>query len=418
MDDKEVFNFTEKQKLFIKTEDSRLNFLCGSVRSGKTFISLIKFFLVVASSPKDYEFIMCGKTLMSLKRNCLNLMQSFVGKKNFKYSTTAKQGVLFGHTIYLEGANDESSEQKIRGMTLAGAYCDEVTLYPKSFFAMLLSRLSVKGAKLYATCNPDTPNHYIKKEYIDRAEELNCSVWNFLLTDNTFLPPEYIESVSKEYSGVFYNRFILGQWVRAEGIIYGKFANNTADYLLPRDFNFNELIQINIGVDFGGSGSATTFVCTGFTRFYKEVIVLEAERHPEELSPEMLDKLYHDFVKLCTDKYRKFATTYADSAEQILIRGLRNTAERNSLRTSVNNARKMPILERIRLVCKLIGQGRFKVAPHCTSVICALQDAVWDEKKENERLDDGTTDIDTLDAMEYSIEPNFRDIMDFTELRR
>lgn len=412
------FDLSTKQKQFLFSEGKRLNFLTGSVRSGKTFISLLKWALWIATMPKDCEFIMVGKTVTSLKRNCFNCLTDFIGVNNFQYSLSNKTATIFGRLVYLEGANDERSEQKIRGMTLAGAYCDEVTLYPKSFFSMLLSRLSVAGAKLWATCNPDTPNHYIKKEYIDRADELDCSTWNFLLTDNIFLPKEYIESVTKEYSGVFYNRFILGQWVRAEGIIYNKFANNTQDFMLSDDYNFGQIIKINIGVDFGGNGSATTFVCVGFTRFYKDVIILEAERHEEELSPEMLDKSYQDFVELCTDKYKKYCETYADSAEQILIRGLRNTAERQGLRTNVNNARKMPILDRIKLVIKLQGQGRFWVAKHCKTVILALQDAVWDSKKENERLDDGTSDIDTLDAMEYAIEPCYRDIMDFTELRR
>lgn len=412
------FDLTPKQKKFLFSDGKRLNFLSGSVRSGKTYISLLKWALWVASMPKDCQFIMVGKTVTSLKRNCFNCLLEFIGENNFQYSMSNKTAIIFGRLVYLEGANDERSEQKIRGMTLAGAYCDEVTLYPKSFFSMLLSRLSVKGAKMWATCNPDTPNHYIKKEYIDRENELDCVVWNFLLIDNTFLPPEYIESVSKEYSGVFYNRFILGQWVRAEGIIYGKFANETQNYILPDDYDFTNLIKINIGVDFGGNGSATTFVCTGFTRFFKEVIILESERHEEELSPEMLDKCYCDFVNLCVKRYGKFMNTYADSAEQILIRGLRNAALRNTLKTNIHNARKMPIIERIRLIIKLIGQGRFKVAKHCTTVISALQDAVWDEKHENERLDDGTSDIDTLDAMEYSIEPEYREIMDFTELRR
>lgn len=412
------FQLTKKQEQFLFDGGKRLNFLSGSVRSGKTYISLLKWALWVADMPANYEFIMVGKTVTSLKRNCLNLLEAFVGTNNFKYSATQKNAILFGRKVYLEGANDERSEQKIRGMTLAGAYCDEVTLYPKSFFTMLLSRLSVRGAKLWATCNPDTPNHYIKKEYIDRAEELDCNVWNFLLTDNTFLPQEYIDSVSKEYSGVFYNRFILGQWVRAEGIIYSKFANDTQNFLLPDNFDFARLIKINIGVDFGGNGSATTFVCVGFTRYYKDVIILEAERHKEELSPEMLDNLYAEFVELCTNKYKKYCDTYADSAEQILIRGLRNIAARQSLHTQVLNAKKMEINDRIRLVVKLQGQGRFWVAKHCKTVISALQDAVWDDKHDNSRLDDGTTDIDTLDAMEYGIEPNYRDIMDFTELRR
>lgn len=398
-------------------EGRRLNFLSGSVRSGKTFISLIKWAFWVASMPEESEFLMVGKTVTSLKRNCLNLLESFVGSDNFKYSTTNKMATLFGRTVYLEGANDERSEQKIRGMTLAGAYCDEVTLYPESFFNMLLSRLSVEGAKMWATCNPDSPNHYIKVKYIDR-DDLDCVTWEFVLSENKFLPKEYVDNVSKEYSGVFYNRFILGQWVRAEGVIYNKFASDYSQFLLPDNYDFSQIVLMTFGVDFGGTGSATTFVCTGFTRFFRNVVIMEAERHEEELTPDMLDKKYCEFVDMCCKKYNKFGYTYADSAEQILIRGLRDASAKQRLKTTILNARKMPILDRIRLVLKLMGQGRFWVAKHCKTVIKALQDAVWDDKKENERLDNGTSDIDTLDALEYSIEPHFREIIDFSEVRK
>ena len=410
-------DLTQKQRDFLFCEGKRLNFLSGSVRSGKTYISLLKWALWVGSMPKDSEFIMIGKTVTSLKRNCLNLLQTFVGENNFAFSTNQKMAKLFGRVIYLEGANDERSENKIRGMTLAGAYCDEVTLYPESFFSMLLSRLSVVGAKLWATCNPDSPTHYIKKNYIDRAEELDCCVWNFLLTDNTFLPKEYLESVKKEYTGVFYNRFILGQWVRAEGIIYGIFANEPDSFLLPEDFDYKRITQMSFGVDFGGTGSATTFVCTGFTRFFKDVIILESERHEEELSPEKLDKAYEEFIRYCCDKYNKFAYTYADSAEQILIRGLKLTTETKRLRTTVINAKKSHIIDRIQLVLKLMGQKRFWITKQAVTVKRALQDAVWNSKKENERLDDGTSDIDSLDAMEYSIEPYARDILECPAFR-
>lgn len=411
-----MFNLTKKQEEFLFYEDKRLNFLDGSVRSGKTYVSLLKWGIWISQQPIEYAYIMVGKTITSLKRNCFNYLEQFFGTSNFVYSTTNKTAHLFGRLIYLEGANDERSENKIRGMTLAGAYCDEVTLYPESFFTMLLSRLSVVGAKMWATCNPDSPNHYIKKNYIDREEELNCKVWHFILIENEFLPKEYIDSLSTEYQGIFYNRFVLGQWVRAEGIIYRKFADDTQNFILPENFNMRNIVAINIGVDFGGNRSATTFVCTGFTRYYKDVVVLEAERHEEELSPEQLDKAYCDFVKSCYKRYGKFAYTYVDSAEQILIRGLINSALRNGVQTNVMNAKKMPILDRIQLVQKLQGQGRFWVAKHCTTVIRALQDAVWDSKKENERLDDGSTDIDTMDALEYSLEPAYRELMDYIEI--
>lgn len=408
-----AFSLTQKQHEFLLDEGKRINLLSGSVRSGKTYVSLLKWGLWVASQPVENVFIMVGKTITSLKRNCFGYMQELFGSKNFTYTTSTKTAKLFGRLVYLEGANDERAEQKIRGMTLAGAYCDEVTLFPESFFTMLLSRLSVKGAKLWATCNPDVPSHYIKKKYIDRESELDLKVWNFILTENIFLPEEYLRDLSNEYSGVFYNRFILGQWVRAEGVIYSKFANEPQKYYLPDKFNYDNIVQISCGIDFGGNKSSTTFVCVGFTRRYKDVIILESERHLEELNPAELDRLFAEFITLCSTKYNKAFYTRADSAEQILIRGLRNTVLTKGLHTQVMNAIKMPIIDRIMLVNKLINQGRFWVHKHCNTVVDAMCEAVWDDKHENERLDDFTSDIDTLDAMEYALEPFYRELMDY-----
>ena len=402
--------FTKKQMSFLRKKGKRLNFLVGSVRSGITWVSLWKWVFEVASAPKGYEFIMIGKTLMSLKRNCLSHLETFVGSRNFSYSLNSKTAFLFGHKVHLEGANDERAEGKIRGMTLAGAYCDEITLFPENFFVMLLTRLSMPNAKLWATCNPDSPNHWVKVNYLDNSELMDTAIWNFILTDNTFLDKDYIENIQKEFVGVFYNRFILGQWVRAEGVIYSVFANNPENFFVPNDFDYSKIVYMTYGVDFGGSKSATTFVCTGFTKGFRDVIILEAERHEQELSPDKLEELFSSFVKRCFETYKKSAYTYADSAEQILIRGLRNVVARERLTTMVKNARKSPVKDRILAVNRLINTGRFWVNKHCKTVIKALQDAVWNEDKEDERLDDFTSDIDTLDAMEYSIEPFFGEL--------
>lgn len=403
---------SKKQQEFFLAKDKRLNFLIGSVRSGKTYISLLKFSIVVASAPRGNEFIMTAKTLTTLKRNCLNPLLDLVGSNNFAYSISKKEATLFGKKVYLEGANDETSEQKIRGMTLAGAYCDEITLYPQSFVQMLLSRLSMPNAKLYATCNPDSPSHYIKTEYIDNEEIKDKKIWNFLLTDNTFLPKEYVDNITREYSGVFYNRFILGQWVRAEGIIYQDFANNPQDFAIAPD-EIRDIVKINIGVDFGGNGSATTFVATGFTKGLKSVIPLISERHPEQLNPEQLNEKFANFIEMCYSMYGMPMNVYCDSAEQILIRGLKRIAIQRHLLIDVRNARKNEILERIKLTQQLIAQGRFKVCTNAKTVTSALCEAVWDEKHEDQRLDDGSTDIDTLDAFEYSIEPEMINLTKF-----
>lgn len=210
----------ELMQLWQRGELRRINLLEGSVRSGKTWISLVLWAFWVASMPKGNSYLMVAKTLTSLRRNCLDLLEELVGKSNFSYSISQKEGRLFGRKIYLEGVNDVRAESKIRGMTLQGAYCDEVTLFTEEFFSMLLSRLSQEGAKLFATTNPDNPAHWLKTNYMDRRKELNMLVMKFLIDDNPYLPLEYLQELKKEYTGVFYNRLILGEWVIAEGLVY------------------------------------------------------------------------------------------------------------------------------------------------------------------------------------------------------
>jgi PBSX family phage terminase large subunit len=219
--------YTPKQlalmRLWQHNQLKRINLLEGSVRSGKTWISLVLWAFWVATMPRDGFYLMVAKTLTSLRRNTLDMLTELVGSAQFQYSISKKEGRLFGRLIHLEGVNDARAESKIRGMTLQGAYCDELTLFTEDFFAMLLSRLSQPGAKLFATTNPDNPNHWLMKKYIERAEELDMLVEKFLIEDNTFLDPEYVDNLKREYTGVFYDRFILGRWVAAEGMVYPMF---------------------------------------------------------------------------------------------------------------------------------------------------------------------------------------------------
>lgn len=222
-----MIRYTPKQRellrLWQKDELKRINLLEGSVSSGKTWVSLILWAFWVATMPQDKLYLMCAKSLTTLKRNCLILLQELVGERNFAFSIPAKEGYLFGRRVLFEGANDARAESKIRGMTLQGAYCDELTQFPEDFFAMLLSRLRVPGAKLIATTNPDTPNHWLMERYIKRADELDFLDVKFTIDDNTELPQDYVENIKKEYTGVFYERFILGNWVVAEGLVYPMF---------------------------------------------------------------------------------------------------------------------------------------------------------------------------------------------------
>lgn len=406
----------ELMRLWQKGKLKRINLLQGSVSSGKTWISLALWAFWVATMPIDGIYIMVAKTITSLKWNCLYLLQDLVGEKNFRFSESGKSAKLFGRTVRLEGANDARAESKIRGITLQGAYVDEATQIPEDFFVMLLSRLRTKGATLIATTNPDNPNHWLKKNYIDRAADLDFLDVFFSLDDNTTLPADYVDNIKKEYTGVYYERFILGLWVAAEGLIYKQFADSM---LKDKRFLISQkppLSNTVIGVDFGGSSSAHTFVCTGTDAGHRNLYGLLSERHdcmtPEgmqiEIDPDKLGELFCGFVEKCIMLYGAPQCVYCDSAEQTLILGLRATARRRGLGwLRIENALKTTINDRIRTVSRLMAQGRFFIMDlGCDSLIDALSTAVWnpDNITTDERLDNGTSDIDTLDAFEYTFE--------------
>lgn len=410
-----------KQFDFMVYDDARINLLSGSVRSGKTYISLLKWAIFVASMPQNCEFLMTGKTLTSLKRNCLGLLQDLVGD-NFKYSISQKSGTLFGRKIWLEGANDDRAESKIRGMTLAGSYVDELTQIPFDFYKMLLSRLSVKNAKFYATTNPDSPSHWVKEHIIDN-EEIDKKVWNFTLDDNEILKrenEEYFENLKKEYmsmGGVFYERFILGMWVLAEGLIYKQFANNSELFIKEQaiDEYGNKLnfMIISIGIDYGATEGETEFKATGITSMFKEVWTIDEMKLKGLHTPEQMYEKFVEFYKRVVDEYGKVTHCFADygALGQVLTFGLNKHLQRNGIPLQVKDCIKGKIIDRIQLDCQLFAQSRRFILSKCKYLIEAYKQAVWDEKKEDTRLDDGTTPIDDLDASEYSIFPFYDKLM-------
>lgn len=403
-----------KQLDFMLNDDKRINILTGSVRSGKTYISLLKWAVFVGSAPVNSEFLMAGKTITSLNRNCLGLLQTLVGANNFQYSISQKKAMLFGRAVWLEGASDERAESKIRGMTLAGAYIDELTQIPESFYSMLLSRLSVKNAKLYATTNPDAPNHWVKVNIIDN-EEINKQVWHFTLDDNEILRrenEEYFDNLKREYQsmgGVFYDRFILGLWVLAEGLIYKQFANNPELFIRDKavDENGNKInfMLITIGIDYGATQGETEFKATGITSMFKEVWTIDEEKltglHTPEEMYEAFEKFYYRVVK----EYGKVTHVFADygALGQVLTFGLDKYLKAKGVPINVGDCVKGQIIDRIYLDCQLFAQRRRFILSKCKYLIEAYKQAVWDEDKADTRLDDGTTPIDDLDASEYSI---------------
>lgn len=224
-----------KQRQSVELATARLNIWDGSVRSSKTISSLLKWLKFVRTAPPG-PLLMVGKTERTLKRNIIDPLTEMLGEKRCKFVAGAGELHLLGRVIYVAGAYNEGSVDKIRGLSLVGAYVDEVSTMPESFWTMLLTRLSIPGAQLFGTTNPDGPQHWLLVNYLERArahldihgqlhhhdgdDRLNLHRFSFQLRDNPNLTDEYIDAVSSEFTGLWYRRLILGEWCLAEGVIW------------------------------------------------------------------------------------------------------------------------------------------------------------------------------------------------------
>ena len=374
----------------------RINLLEGSVSSGKTWISLVLWGFWLATMPQNQLYLMCGKSLTTLKRNCLIPLEGLFGQSNFSFSTSAKEAYLFGRRILLEGANDARSEGKIRGLTLQGAYCDELTLFPKDFFVMLLSRLRVPGAKLIATTNPDSPEHWLKKEYIDRMAELDMLTMRFLLDDNTTLDRQYVESVKKEYTGVFYNRFILGEWAIAEGLIYPQFDREK--HIEQRD---NPQGEWYISVDYGTLNAFSAGLwCYDGTTAYRAAEYYYSGR---ETRKQLTNAQYLQRIQQLAVSH-KIECVIVDPSAASFIAELRNADF--TVRKGKN-----AVVDGIRRVSSALQAGKLQFSPDCKGCIREFGLYRWDEScsedrpiKENDHaMDDVRYFVNTIMGEEASI---------------
>lgn len=194
----------------------------GAIRSGKTIISLIAFLHWLPTAPRG-PIAIIGKTRTTIVRNILDVIAMIAPKAIGGYSMSSDHVTIMGRRVWIIGANDAQAESKIRGLTLAGAYVDEITLLPEAMFVQLLGRLSVAGARLFGTTNPDSPAHWLKTKYIDRIQAGELLGWgfhHFTMDDNPGLTPEYVAAKKREFTGLWYRRFIQGEWVSAEGAVY------------------------------------------------------------------------------------------------------------------------------------------------------------------------------------------------------
>lgn len=392
----------------------------GAIRSGKTIAMIIGFLTWSQEMFSGESFILAGKTMGALKKNVIRPMLQMLEAWGWPYtyirSGTDTRIEIGTNTYYLYGANTEASQDALQGLTAAGAYADEAALFPQNFIDQMIGRCSVPGAKIWMNCNPENPHNYINEEFIKKAKKKKVYHLHFMMDDNLTLSPKVKERYRRTWlpGSVFYKRFILGLWVAADGLIYQQFADHVEDYLVSgswllekdeRGYLKNEIMYAVIGVDFGGTKSAHSFTLTGFTKGFRQVVVLDEYYCKKRINPKQLQDDFLDFVRRARARYKVYEA-YCDSAEQTLIAGLETACIQGNVVIDIKNAIKGPINDRIAFYNSLIAQGRWKVMKHCRHIIEAFEQAVYDDTKKNQdiRLDDGLMNVDSLDSTEYSTE--------------
>jgi PBSX family phage terminase large subunit len=340
---------------------------------------------------------MIGRTTHTIIRNIIDPMKEILGN-SVRYLAGRQTVNFFGRTIHVIPASDGRAESRLRGSTVVGAYVDEATLIPENFFKMLLSRLSMPGAKLFATTNPDSPLHWLKKDFLDRISKLDLKEWHFELSDNPSLEKEYINQIKNEYVGLWYNRYILGEWVQAEGAVYDFFDQD----IHCMDYPTNPAQSYILGVDYGTS-NAFAAVLIGINRNYYPNVWVEDEYYwnPKKEMRQKTNVEYADDLKnFIEGKY--IEAIYVDpSAASFKLELRRNGFE------EIYDAQN-EVVDGIRKVAEYLAAGTLKICSKAKNLIAEIQGYCWDPKAQ-ERGEDKPIKMNdhALDALRYAIYSHF-----------
>ncbi len=441
------FNFSEKHIRYIrKCRYCTFNILEGAVRSGKTVDNIFAFAHELKTTP-DRIHLATGSTMGNAKLNIgdangFGLEWIFRGQCRWTRYHNLDALVIKGpltnfktKVVIFAGAGNQYAYQKIRGNSYGMWIATEINLHHDNVIKEAFNRqLAAANRKIFWDLNPSHPNAPIYSEYIDKYRKLDaegtllggCNYEHMTIFDNINISQRRLDEIISQYdpNSVWYVRDILGKRSIAEGLIYSKFAGVTQssdNYMLisvdqaKAMRNKGQFMKITIGVDFGGNGSGHAFCATATTLGYEKLIALMSELHKNtEIDPEMLGDLFVAFVKNVLRTYGVITNVWCDNAEPVLIRGLKKSLIKASLgNIRVDNAKKYRINDRIYAATTLCAMDRFYYTPEAQTLAKAMQTAVWDEKKlDLVRLDDGTSDIDSLDAFEYSYERDIRYLVD------
>lgn len=400
---------TEKQDTYIDNATHRWNLKTGAVRSGKSFVDTAYIIpkRLIDRDGKSGINVILGVSKSTIERNVLEPMREIYGANRIGMINSQNIARLFGQDVYCLGAEKVSQVAKIQGASIKYCYGDEVAKWHKDVFEMLKSRLDKAYSCFDGSCNPENPTHWFK-QFIDSDADIYDQ--HYQIFDNPHLPKAFVDNLCREYEGtVYYERLILGLWKRADGAIYRKFADNPDAFTIQSE-DVKNIQEIHVGIDFGGNQSGHAFVATGIQNDDDGIIALMSERIMARdvsapIDSNQLDAYAVDFVEKVQRKYGPVDYVYWDNAETVLGNGIRNALEDKFPRIGVYPAVKRRINDRINATIRLMGADRFNVTTDCETLITALSEAVWDRTKDDdERLDDGSTDIDSLDAFEYTFE--------------
>lgn len=415
--------FSQKHKTYIKQAlKHRMCVAEGAIRSGKTIDHCIISAAFLEETPDKFH-LASGSTIGNAKLNigvCNGFGLEALFRGRCRWGKFKDNEALFIQTrtgekvvIFVGGAKADSYK-RILGNSYGLWIATEINEHydcsdSRSSFVKVASGRQIAAQKPFTLwdLNPCNPKATIYSDYIDKYREQGLAggylYEHFTIHDNATITPGRIAEIESRYDPqtVWYRRDILGERAVAEGLIYQQFADQPDRFVVAEPpGRINHAV---IGVDFGGGTSAHAFCCLGFSG--SSIIVLDEYRETKALNPTKLEQDFVDFVRRCQMRWL-ITECWCDSAEQTLINGLRTAAAQNRIPINIGNAMKRTINDRIRALCLLMGAGRFYILRSCSWTIDALRSAIWDSKytTEDVRLDNGSTNIDSLDALEYAFE--------------
>jgi PBSX family phage terminase large subunit len=383
-------------------QDRRINILEGAVRSAKTWAMLPKLLQLCDYNVQGWRVI-TGVSKQTVYNNVLNDLFDLIGSKNYDYNRQTGELRMFKTQWLVIGAKDEGSEKYVRGLTVGVAYGDEGVLQPPSFVRMLLNRMSPYGARAYFTTNPDSPHHPFKTELLDNKElRANGSLWSehFDLDDNPNLDPAYKRHLKALYKGVYYQRFVLGLWVVAEGAIYKDcwsddllYDDSTAPQRLRGEGKVEEYIGVDCGVD---HPQVYLYVIDDGTTLWVD------DEYYWDSRAEMRQKTEREYrIDL-----QKFMAKCGGKNAQVIIppEAASFDAELNSegiWHIDADN----DVTEGIKITSSMMGLRRIRVhRERCPQTARTIPTYVWDPKKALRGLEEPMkVDDDPPDALRYVV---------------